>query len=114
MYKLLFIISSGIKVPNAVIVSGLLESPEDEEIIDFLKKYGSIRLVPVTDINSGFYKNLIIEYQDGAAIEALAPLCPTNIKDLETIQMSSTTFKLWQVCTPLKLAAVLPKPTLTR
>ena len=68
--------SSGIKVPNAVIVSGLLESPEDEEIIDFLKKYGSMRLVPVTDINSEFYKNLIIQYQDGAAIEALAPLLP--------------------------------------
>lgn len=71
-----FITSSGIKVPNAVMVSGLLESPEDEEIIDFLKKYGSMRLVPVTDINSEFYKNLIIEYQDGIAIEALAPLLP--------------------------------------
>uniref|UniRef100_A0A8P4JWD8 Paraneoplastic antigen Ma-like C-terminal domain-containing protein n=1 Tax=Dicentrarchus labrax TaxID=13489 RepID=A0A8P4JWD8_DICLA len=71
-----FIMSSGIKVPNAVMVSGLLESPEEEEIIDFLKKYGSMRLVPVTDINSEFYKNLIIEYQDGAAIEALAPLLP--------------------------------------
>ncbi|KAF4101524.1 hypothetical protein G5714_017956 [Onychostoma macrolepis] len=33
-----FITSSGIKVPNAVMVSGLLESPEDEEIIDFLRK----------------------------------------------------------------------------
>ena len=77
--------SSGIKVPNAVIVSGLLESPEDEEVIDFLKKYGSMRLVPVTDINSEFYKNLIIEYQDGAAIEALAPLLPYT-HDSKTIQ----------------------------
>ena len=68
--------SSGVKVPNAVIVSGLLEAPEDEEIIDFLKKYGSIRLIPVTDINSEFYKDLIIEYQDGSAIEALAHLLP--------------------------------------
>ncbi|KAJ8003249.1 hypothetical protein DPEC_G00167460 [Dallia pectoralis] len=66
--------SSGIKVPNAVIVSGLLESPEDEEIMDFLKKYGSMRLVPVTDINSEFYKKLIVEYQNADAIEALAPL----------------------------------------
>ncbi|CAI5655207.1 unnamed protein product [Oreochromis niloticus] len=71
-----FIANSGIKVPNAVIVSGLLGSPEDEEIIDFLKKYGSFRLVPVTDAESEFYKNLIIEYQDGAAIEALSPLLP--------------------------------------
>ncbi|GAA6084697.1 uncharacterized protein LOC109202349 [Tachysurus ichikawai] len=73
-----FIMSSGIKIPNAVVVSGLLESPENEEIIDFLKKYGSMRLVPVTDINSEFYKNLIIEYQDGAAIEALAPRLPST------------------------------------
>ncbi|KAF4097842.1 hypothetical protein G5714_021850 [Onychostoma macrolepis] len=71
-----FITSSGIKVPNAVMVSGLLESPEDEEIIDFLRKYGSTRLVPVTDTNSEFYKNLIVEYQDAVAIEALAPLLP--------------------------------------
>ncbi|KAK9976586.1 hypothetical protein ABG768_021791, partial [Culter alburnus] len=33
-------------------VSGLLESPEDEKIVDFLKKYGSMRLVPVTDIKA--------------------------------------------------------------
>ncbi|KAJ8011863.1 hypothetical protein DPEC_G00062700 [Dallia pectoralis] len=71
-----FIMSSGIKVPNAVIVSGLLESPEDEEIMDFLKKYGSMRLVPVTDINSEFYKKLIVEYQNDVAIEVLAPLLP--------------------------------------
>ncbi|XP_070399857.1 zinc finger CCHC domain-containing protein 12-like [Nothobranchius furzeri] len=71
-----FIANSGIKVPNAVIVSGLLGSPEDEEIIDFLKKYGSARLVSVTDAESEFYKNLIIEYQDGAAIEALSSLLP--------------------------------------
>lgn len=57
-------------------VSGLLEALEDEEIIDFLKKYGSTRLVPVTDINSEFYQSLIIEYQDSAAIEALAHLLP--------------------------------------
>lgn len=71
-----FVVSSGVKVPNAVIVSGLLETPEDEEILDFLKRYGSMRLVPVTDVNSEFYKNLVIEYQDGAAIEALAHLLP--------------------------------------
>lgn len=68
--------SSGIKVPNAVIVSGLHESPEDEEVIDFLKRYGSMRLVPVTNVKSEFYRNPIIEYQDGAAIEALTPFLP--------------------------------------
>lgn len=68
--------SSGVKVPNAVIVSGLLGTPEDEDVLDFLKKYGPMRLVPVTDVNSEFHKDLIVEYQDGAAIEALAHLLP--------------------------------------
>ncbi|KAK0130784.1 hypothetical protein N1851_034549 [Merluccius polli] len=49
-------------------------SSEDEEIIDFLKKYGSMRHVPLLTLTQ-FYKNLI-EYQDGAAIESLALLLP--------------------------------------
>lgn len=61
LLKMEVILSSSIKVPNAVIVSGLLESPEDEEIVDFLKKYGSVR---------------IVEYQNGTTTETLAPLLP--------------------------------------
>lgn len=97
-----FIADSGIKVPNAVIVSGLLESAEDEEIIDFPKKYGSFRLVSVTDARSEFYKNLIIEYHDGAAIEAL------------TSRESNISFKLWPAFRQQKLVAMLPKPTSMR
>ncbi len=71
-----FVLSSDIKVPNAVIVSGILDSSDDEGVIDFLKQYGTFRVVPVVDSNSEFFKNLIVEYQSGDAIEALAPLLP--------------------------------------
>lgn len=71
-----FVLSSGIKVPNAVIVSGMLDSLHDEEILDFLKQYGSFRIVPVVDPNSEFFKNLIVEYQSGSAVDALTDLLP--------------------------------------
>lgn len=78
--KMDFVMSSGVKVPNAVIVSGLLGTPEDEDVLDFLKKYGPITLVPVTAVNSEFHKDLIVKYRGGAAIEALAHLLPYTNK----------------------------------
>lgn len=75
-----FVLSSGIKIPNAVIVSGVFESPDDEEVLDFLKQYGSFRVVPVDDSTSEYFKNLIVEYESGNAMEALAPLLPYTYK----------------------------------
>lgn len=37
-----FIHRSNVKIPNAVIVDGITGLGQDEEVIDFLKKYGSI------------------------------------------------------------------------
>uniref|UniRef100_A0A672FAW1 Paraneoplastic antigen Ma-like C-terminal domain-containing protein n=1 Tax=Salarias fasciatus TaxID=181472 RepID=A0A672FAW1_SALFA len=73
-----FIQESGIKIPNAVIVSGATQvADQDEQVIDFLKKYGSIkRVVFVDDDASEFYKNLIVEFSYGTAIEGLAEILP--------------------------------------
>lgn len=72
-----FIQKSSVKIPNAVIVDGITELAQDEEVIDFLKKYGAIqRTILVDDESSEFYKNLIVEYSSGAAVEALQPLLP--------------------------------------
>lgn len=71
-----FVLSSGIKVPNAVIVSGTLNSSDDEGVLDFFKQYGTFRAVPVVDPNSEFFKNLIVEYRSGNAIDALTDLLP--------------------------------------
>lgn len=72
-----FIQRSSVKIPNAVIVDGITRLALDEEVIDFLKKYGAIqRILLVDDESSEFHKNLIVEYSSGSAVEALQPLLP--------------------------------------
>lgn len=73
-----FIQKSGVKIPNAVIVSGLTQTPEqDEQVIEFLKRYGKIdKILMVDDPQSEFFQNLIVEYSSGSAIEALEPRLP--------------------------------------
>lgn len=67
----------GIKVPNAVLVSGLTGSEKDEEILDFLKTYGSVnRTEKIDDPATEFHTNLIVEYNHGTAMQALEPLLP--------------------------------------
>lgn len=67
----------GIKIPNAVVISGAAKIVEDEEVIDFLKQYGSIsRLEVVDEPSSTFDGNLIVEFNQGAALATLVPLLP--------------------------------------
>lgn len=57
-----------VKVPNSVIITGMSNTPVDEEIFDYLKQYGAIErkieipLVP---------ENLIVEFKSGTAVESL-------------------------------------------
>lgn len=96
-----FIQRSSVKIPNAVIVDGITGLYQDEEVIDFLKKYGSIqRTVLVDDESSEFHKNLIVEYSSGLAVESLEPLLPYrhtlksdpnvvyNVQDLSSVYAS--------------------------
>lgn len=72
-----FIQRASVKIPNAVIVDGITGLVQDEEVIDFLKKYGAIqRTVLIDDESSEFHKNLIVEYSSGSAVEGLEPLLP--------------------------------------
>lgn len=73
-----FIQKSGVKIPNAVLVSGITQVPEqDEQVLDFLKQYGKIdRVLLVEDQQSEFFQNLIVEYSSGSAIETLEPHLP--------------------------------------
>lgn len=73
-----FIQKSGVKIPNSVVVSGITQVAEqDEQVIDFLKKYGKIeRLLLVDDSLSEFYQNLIVEYSSGSTLEDLEPYLP--------------------------------------
>lgn len=71
-----FIGRKGVNILNAVVVSGVTNTERDEELIDCLKKYGSIaQYFMVDDLTSLFHKNLIIEFST-TAISALRPLLP--------------------------------------
>lgn len=64
------IVKEGVKVPNAVLVSGLTSTEVDNEIFDFLQQYGSVSRiikVPTTDPVT----QAIVEFRNGSAIEDL-------------------------------------------
>lgn len=66
-----------IKVPNSVIVSGLTDTESDEDLTDFLNKYGRIaRTVRVDDPQSPYHKNVVVEYESGSAVNTLESVLP--------------------------------------
>lgn len=93
-YNMDFIQKYSVKIPNAVIVDKSTGLIHDEEVIDFLKKYGSIqRTVLVDDVSTEFHKNLIVEFSSGSAVEGLEPLLPYSytLKDDSNIMYNIQT-----------------------
>lgn len=78
-----------IKLPNAVIVSGLTNTVVDEEVFEFLKQHGSIdRIIKVSEQTSEFYGKVIVEYASGAAVKTLEkdlPLVRTSDSDSDVV-----------------------------
>lgn len=71
--------SKGVKVPNSLIISGLVNSDEDEEVFEFLKQFGSIdRIIKVSEQTSEFCGKAIVEYSSGAAVKALEGTLPID------------------------------------
>lgn len=69
----------GIKVPNSLIVSGLSGTPTDDEIGDYLKQYGKIsRKIDIDDVLLEFNGQAIVEFESGAAVQALEPILPLH------------------------------------
>lgn len=67
----------GVKVPNAVLISGITDTEVDEEILDFLAQYGSIiRSIPVIDPSLESKKSLIVEFSSGLAVQNLQEMLP--------------------------------------
>lgn len=68
-----------IKVPNSLRISGLSHTSVDEEVVDFLKQYGSIRrLIKIDNQESEFHKQAIIEFESGEAVQALEAILPLD------------------------------------
>ncbi|KAK0139815.1 Paraneoplastic antigen Ma1 [Merluccius polli] len=64
--------TENVKVLNSVIVSGLTDTGEDQDVTDFLKQYGRIAsILRVDEPESPYHKNAIVEYETGDALKAL-------------------------------------------
>lgn len=71
---------SNVKIPNSVIISGTAGTETDEELYDFLKRYGSIqRIIPVDASEPESGKQVIVEYMYGPAMQSLLPLLPHRL-----------------------------------
>ena len=69
-----------IKIPNAVLVNGVIETDDDhdyEEVVDFLKQYGAInRTEIIKDTESQYHNYLVVEFDSGSAMLSLEKLLP--------------------------------------
>lgn len=64
-----------LEVPNCVLVSGLSNTSVDDDIFEFLSRYGRIsRKVKITDAQSLFYGQTVVEFEQSSAITALEAL----------------------------------------
>lgn len=66
----------GINVAHSVIVSGVTNTQADDEIINYLRSYGDVKVFTVTARESPFYKNLAVEFVNPADLEKLKSLLP--------------------------------------
>lgn len=71
--------SKNIKVPNSVLISGLSGTDVDDEVVDFLGKYGSIeRVVKIESSDADFKNTAVVEFQSGTAIQTLQSDLPCH------------------------------------
>lgn len=74
-----FIEKTGVNVAHCIVVVGVTNTKADDEVNDYLRTYGDIKMAfTVTEPNSSFYKNLIVEYNSDTALKKLKPLLPYN------------------------------------
>lgn len=71
--------SEHVKVPNALLISGVADSTADDEVFDYLGQYGKIeRVIKVSSSEAKFKDTAILEYSSGRAIEYLKDTLPVN------------------------------------
>lgn len=72
--------SLGIKIPNAVLVSGT-PTIEIEEVEEFLLEYGAVeRSLTINSPNSEYNDMLVVEFKTGAPFDLLGPILPYIFK----------------------------------
>lgn len=94
------IVTKGIKVPNAVIVSGVTGTEHDEKLLEVLQKYGSIaKIVNVQDPESESHENLVVEFSSGNAMQTLDPVLPFTHQLLDNPEITYVVRSLSSVYT---------------
>lgn len=74
-----FVAQSGVNISRSVLITGVTNTSADEEILEELRAYGSLKTVlPVSDPKSTFYKNLIVEFKDESAYTLIEQRLPYN------------------------------------
>lgn len=95
------VMSEQVKIPNSVIVSGLIGVEFDEEITEHLKTHGKInRILPIEDDESPFYGQLIYEFESGASMESLQSLLPLTYDSPSRADVTYKVKALASVYTP--------------
>ncbi|XP_044028045.1 uncharacterized protein LOC122864555 [Siniperca chuatsi] len=65
----------GIKIPNAVLVDGAIDSSLCDDVIEFLEQHGEIsRKVTINETKSEFFGRVVVEFMSGSALVKVSPL----------------------------------------
>lgn len=95
------------KNPNSVIVSAFADTTLEEDLSNFLNKYGHITKTTKTDHpQSPQHNNTIVEYENRAALSALEPSLPVTLQRQKMKPAKSEYFQqsIWKL-------SPIPKPT---
>lgn len=65
-----------IKIPNEVFIQDVTKSETNDEVLEFLKQYGSILKFELDEPDSVFHHSIVVEYNSVAALLTLRPLLP--------------------------------------
>nr|XP_023646296.1 uncharacterized protein LOC111832821 [Paramormyrops kingsleyae] len=93
------VVTESVKVPNAVLVSGLCESDEKGEIFEFLEKHGYIsRVIRVPSTDKELQNSVIVEFESASAVQSLESQlpcyrqCPDNPDIVHYLRLLSSVY----------------------
>lgn len=75
------VMQESIKVPDAVVITGLTDTDTDKEIEEYLASFGSVHRIFRID-TLDYPNHCIVEFKHGTAMQALAPLLPLTYTSL--------------------------------
>lgn len=112
-----YIEKSGVNIAHCVYVEGVMNTQADDELVDYLRTYGDIKMAfTVTDSDSLLYKNLIVEFSTDAALNKLKPLLPYTYESEKTegyvchVKLLKDEFSATATGGSATITSALPKP----